>query len=220
MNTPMSVCGNKKFGHPSDFRRQSSGFTLFELMIVMVIVAIGVALAVPSFKTITEKRQLTTAAEEIASFLSFAQAEAIKSNEQVTVSWYTPGGHNANWCVGVIEGGTACDCRETVTTESDFCAIDGNAYRLVQADFVDVSYEFMHMRPNTGNFAFDPVRGTITDASESEVIDNDYLFYVHSERGSGSSRNYELQIHANITGRIFICTDTDRRTIIGGFQEC
>lgn len=199
---------------------KSSGFTIIELMIVMVIVAIGVALASPTFRTIIEKRELTATMEEVSSFLSFARGEAVKRNEEVTVSWSTPGGHNVNWCIGAIVGGTACDCTETVTTEADFCAIDGLSTRMVQADFVDINFEFMHMNPNTGNFSFDPVRGVLANISSAEIVDNDYLFYVHSDEGSGTSRDYKLELWLNITGRIAICGDATRQSIISGYAEC
>jgi type IV fimbrial biogenesis protein FimT len=196
------------------------GFTLIEILTSMSIAAIGVALAVPSFTNAIERRQLSAGAEEIGTFLSYAQSEAIKRNEQVTVSWYTPGGHSTAWCVGVTEGGTACDCRETVASEADFCAINDIPYHLQQTDFVDINYEFMHMNPAVGSFSFDPVRGIMTNISSNEIIDDDYLFYVHSNDGSGSTRDYELEVRVGITGRVKICADTSRRSIIGGYEEC
>ncbi len=196
------------------------GFTLIELLIVFVIVAIGVALATPTYKSFIEKRHLTAAMEEIASLISFAQGEAIKSDNPTTVSWYSPGGHSAGWCIGVTEGDTACDCTETDTTAADFCAIDGQPQRLVQTDFVDVNFEFMHMNPASGNFTFEPVRGSMSHWSNNEVVDNDYLFYVHSSEGSGSTREFELQLRVKVTGRVYLCTATDRRRIIGGFPTC
>lgn len=196
------------------------GFTLLELMIVLVVVAIGLALAVPTYRTFVDKRQLTSAAEQVSSFLAFAQSEAVKRNEQVTVSWHSPGGHNRDWCMGAVLDDDACDCRETDPAENDFCEIDDVPYRLVQTDFTDIDYELMHMNPAIGNFAFDPVRGVITDISSTEIIDDDWLFYVHSDEGSGSSRDYELEIRLNVTGRVRICTDPYRKKIIGGYPTC
>jgi hypothetical protein len=80
--------------------------------------------------------------------------------------------------------------------------------------------EFMHMRPSESDFSFDPVRGIITDIDDSESVDGDYLFYLHSDRGSGGSRLFELQIKMLITGRVSICTDDDRKRLIGGYPEC
>jgi len=205
---------NPKFG------LANRGFTLIELVIVVVIIAIGVALAVPTWRSIIEKRQLTSAMEEVASFLTFAQGEAVKRNDEVTVSWISPGSHNANWCIGATLGDDVCVCTQTDPDEGDFCEIDDIPYRLTQADFTDINAEFMHMNPATGSFSFDPIRGVMTNTSSDEIFDNDYLFYVHSDEGDGSTREFELQLQVNITGRVSICTDDDRERTIGGYPTC
>lgn len=197
---------------------RGKGFTLIELMIVLVIVAIGIALAVPTFQSFRDKRRLTSAAEQVSAFLVHAQSEAIKRNKQVTVSWETPGGHSVDWCIGAVLDDDPCDC--TGDDADSPCEIDEVTYLFEQEDFVDLNYELMHMRVNTGNFSFDPIRGTVVDVSNSVIADGDWLFYVHSDEGSWTSREYELEILLNPTGRVKICTDTVRERIIGGYPEC
>lgn len=201
-------------------RRSSRGFTVIELMIVVVIVAIGVALALPSWQAVVEKRHVVAGAERIASFIGFAQGEAIKRNQEVTVSWHSDGGHSENWCVG-ISLDDDCDCMETRPAESDFCQIDDVPYRLIQPDFVNMDYEFLHTKSNLkdSSFTFDPVRGLVTDA-EDVFFSNSYLFYLHNDMKTGGRRFYELQISVNVTGRVKICADDDRHSIIGGYPEC
>jgi len=60
----------------------------------------------------------------------------------------------------------------------------------------------------------------MTNTSSNEIFDDNYLFYVHSSKGSGSTREFELQLQMNITGRVRICTDTDRIRTIGGYPTC
>jgi Tfp pilus assembly protein FimT len=158
--------------------------------------------------------------EEVASFITFAQSEAIKRNNEVTVSWNSPGGHNANWCIGATLGEDVCVCTQTDPGKSDYCEIDDIPFLMSQSDFTDISAEFMHMNPNSGSFSFDPVRGVMTNTSSDEIFDNDYLFYVHSDFRSGGPREFELQLQVNITGRVSICTDDDRRRTIGGYPIC
>lgn len=208
----------------SGIRNQGiKGFTLVEVMITTVIVAISVGLALPSWNTMIEKRQLVSAAEEIASFIRFAQSEAVKSNDTVTVSWNTPGGHSSNFCMGIsAPPKTApCDCYEEVETAADFCSVDSVPHRMTKTDFVDINNEFMHMRPQVGDFGFDPIRGTVVNESDAaEFYDGDYLFKVHSNHDESSPRLFALQFEMTPTGRFSICTETSRQMRVGAYQSC
>ena len=185
-------------------KSNSRGFTIIELVIVVVIVAIGVALAVPSFRSIIEKRQLTSAAEEIAGFMRFAKSEAIKRNEDVIVNIQRS--NHTDWCIGATLGTTACDC----AAAPEFCVIEGVEYLMEQEDVVsDSDYSLMHrMEINgggtaDGNFSFDPVRGTLLALQPINI-------QLHSNTGSGDTREYQLDVNVLATGRVQICTDTSR----------
>ncbi len=179
---------------------------------------------------------MTAAAEEIVSFLGFARSEAVKRNESTNVSWFADG-HNDTWCIGLTVGDTVCDCTVTNTAAANFCQIDGMPQRLVQTDFVDVDYDFLHTHGDFNkdkvSLTFDPIRG-IMDLAEiqaspfsiglADMLDgddsNDYMFYLHSNNKHDSKRLYELQIWLNALGQASICTDDDRRSIIGGYPIC
>ena len=77
-------------------RNESAGVTLFELLIVMSIVAILLALAVPSFRYVTQSNRSSSEINGLLGDLQFARAEAIKEGQTVTVC-ATNGG---NACVG------------------------------------------------------------------------------------------------------------------------
>lgn len=195
-----------------------TGFTLIELVIVLVITAIGVALAVPTFRAVVEKRQLTRSAEAIATFMNLSQSEAVKRNEDISVNIRRT--DHDTWCIGAIAGATACDCSETTTTDPLFCDIDDVPYRITQADVIsNPTYELMHRMEVNGtatsnsSFTFDPIRGTLLNLETVNI-------QVHTNEGSGTSREYQLEVDVLPTGRVSICTATGRKFLLRRFPTC
>ena len=193
--------------------RQTSGFTLIELVIVMVIVAIGVALAVPTFRAIFEKRQLTSATEQISAFMGFVQGEAIKRNEDVIVN-IRRSDHDT-WCIGATLGTTACDCTEDDDTQPDFCDIEDIPYRLEHADVVSSpNFDLMHQMALNGSgtsnasFSYDPIRGTLLNL---ETIN----FQLHTD-----SREHQLEVEISPTGRVSICTAPEPKLPLKQYPTC
>ena len=134
----------------------AKGFTVVKLMITVVIVAIGVALATPTYENIMQKRQTTAQAEELAAFLSYAQSEALKSNEQVSLqlSYTNP----TSWCIGANEGNTGCDCTEVDTTATDYRSLNGVAHMMDSSTQTRCS---MSAYSADTMFTFDPVQGRL-----------------------------------------------------------
>ena len=88
-------------------KRLSTGFTLFELVVVMLIVAVLAAIGLPSFKYVTASNRIS---KEINAFLAdmrYARSEALKEGLPVTVcasadGLTCTGGSSSVWTAGWI----------------------------------------------------------------------------------------------------------------------
>src|SRR5205085_7508560 len=99
--------------------RKSRGFTLPELMIVVTVMAVMLAIGVPSFAEFIRNQRVKTASFEVFASLVFARSEAITRNTSVTL---TPSGANwANgWTVTYVDTGGAT---QTLRTREAFPTI-------------------------------------------------------------------------------------------------
>jgi type IV fimbrial biogenesis protein FimT len=66
-------------------KHRTRGFTIIELMTVLVIVAILAGLAAPDLRVMAPRMRVKTAAGDLHTTLMFARSEAIKRNATVTV---------------------------------------------------------------------------------------------------------------------------------------
>ena len=76
--------------------RSAAGFTIIELMIVLVIVAVMVSLAGPNVRDLIVRIRLKTAASDLHTSLTLARSEAIKRNAGIQVVPVSA----ANWALG------------------------------------------------------------------------------------------------------------------------
>lgn len=78
-------------------KRAASGFTLLEAVVVMTLVATLMAIAIPSYRYITNANRIAAEINGLLGDLQFARAEAIKEGQTVTVCVSS----NGNSCSGV-----------------------------------------------------------------------------------------------------------------------
>ena len=91
----------------------SRGFTLVELMVVLVIVAVILMIAAPSFSTLIQRTKLKAYANEVVASVYLARSEAIKRNAVMTLCTSTDGASctgGSNW----EQGWVVMDPNETV----------------------------------------------------------------------------------------------------------
>ncbi len=80
-------------------RHKSRGFTLIELMVVVIILAVLAALATPSYRSFVTATRVKSATNDIWGALMMTRSEAVKRNSPVTI---TPnsGPNGVNWQYG------------------------------------------------------------------------------------------------------------------------
>jgi prepilin-type N-terminal cleavage/methylation domain-containing protein len=178
-------------------RRKShfAGFTLIELMLAIVVMAILLAIAVPSFTSQFQKQRLKGAAERLVSEIQFARNEAVGSNNDIFVNVQSGGG--TSWCFGVGTDST-CDC-DAGTTGTN-CQIDGE-YRIVTAD----DYDGVTMVSVDTTIQFDTVRGLPGGAAPNFDFD-----------GEDGNR---VGVRVNQVGRVNICSPSGDKKV-GEYPDC
>ena len=83
------------------------GFSLVELMVTLVIAAILLSLAVPSFSTTIQNNRLTSQANQFIIAMTFARSEAVKRSATIDIIATSPTGSNewgGGWKVAVNGG--------------------------------------------------------------------------------------------------------------------
>lgn len=71
--------------------RSSSGFTLIELMMVLVVMAIVFSIAMPAFRTMFANNQSITISEDVIAAVNLARSEAVKRGKLVSICRTTTG---------------------------------------------------------------------------------------------------------------------------------
>jgi len=71
--------------------RKARGFTLVELMVGIVVLAVLLGLAVPAFRQTIESNRVTATTNDFVSALNYARSEALKRSNSVAVCSSTDG---------------------------------------------------------------------------------------------------------------------------------
>lgn len=180
-------------------------------MVTFAIVAIITSIALPSYRTLIEKRQVTSGSEQLGAFLSSVQMEAVKRSENISVTYSRT--DSDTWCIGIISGTTPCDCTVTAFDGTDACVIgDETQVRVITG--ASLNYPgIMNAMNGDGDFVYDPGRGLLCDDPDCLAYDNVELELL-SEQGS-----YALNVQLNATGRLKICSDSAGKKL-PGFDVC
>ena len=86
---------------------RNRGFTLVELMVTLVVAAILLALAIPSFSAMLRKNRAATDISALTNTIAYARSEAVARNKDVCVAASAANAWNSGWEVRI--GGSSCD---------------------------------------------------------------------------------------------------------------
>jgi type II secretion system protein H len=205
------------------------GFTLIEVMITIAIVAILVAVGVPSMNAFFDKKRLIKGAEAVYSELQLARSEAIARSQDTFVNfswtdaetWFlgssnttgcnpavTTPADQADWaassvCFLVIDDGDGTIDDGTGTVDSDDLVLKRSA----STDYAGVNMTAAPTFTGDGGaneIVFDFVRGTASSGSIS----------LQSDAGA------QIQIDISLVGRISICSPAGATTKVQGYKDC
>jgi type IV fimbrial biogenesis protein FimT len=181
-----------KHGSGEAPRRSARGFSLLEAAIVVAIVAIVGAVALPSFTALVEVRRLDGAATRLAADVQFARSEAIARNRSLRLS-IAAGADATCW---VVHTGAFGDCRCSVAGVA--CANGAFTIRSV----VLPNAEHVAVGGNVGSIVFDPLHGTSTPTGTLSLSD---------------ARGRSVRHVVNVLGRVRSCSP-DRAVV--GYPSC
>lgn len=206
------------------------GFTVIELMIALAVLAILTSLAIPSYRTILEKRQVTKGAEQFTAFLSLAKGTAVKLNEDVAISYSKSGN---DWCMGFSNGQAACDCADP--SAANYCQVeydydrDGDVDAVEPRVFLD-SYFTEPSALSSITFAnsdgdalgsssvlvYDSVRGMLQIVDDTQHAARATLVLVSQPGGK-----YAMNVDIDRLGRVTVCSPAAGDHLqVPGYETC
>lgn len=147
------------------------GFTLIEMMVTIAVLAILVAIAVPSFSDFMEKARLRGAADALSSQFSLARSQAVRSGRDVRLLVV---GEDAAWCtgarqyaasgvVGLVDasGSATCNCSSNAAQ----CLVAGEQSVVSSAGYAGIALQ----DSNGLDFQFDRRTGALVDLTEKTL---------------------------------------------------
>jgi prepilin-type N-terminal cleavage/methylation domain-containing protein len=203
----------------------NKGFTIIELMIVVGVLAILMSLALPSYRTLIEKRQVTSGAQQFAAFISSAKMEAVMRNQNVRLSRKVA--NDGSWCVGFASYAAnaapdaACDCTIEVASDTGACAVKNLNNGLPELRvFDDVRFNAI-AKLNGVDVAgtvvsFDPIRGMLNIDGQPPSTDNPLAVRLNSKNDV-----YAIDVRVSATGRVTMCSSALRGDYpVPGYDDC
>jgi len=201
------------------------GFTLIELMIVIVVMAIGITLAVPSFTALIERKAVGGAAEAAYEQLQRARSQAVKRSKPILVDFNENG---TSWAIGFTDKMAGCNAEDASGTDACTIEYDNDAATDYGSDGISDIVLMRIQGSNHKNITMSQVTGfadpavfpggCTTSNDEQACFD-----FVRGLARTGAydfeSTNYKLQVQVTQLGHVEICVPSDEKKIVG-YDDC
>lgn len=139
---------------------RTAGFTLIELLIALTLVAILVAVALPSYQSLRQEQMVRAATQALYTDMMLLKSEAIKRNKNLSLIVFNSG--LSNWCYRIVIDGTCTSCAD------DCSSLEGRK----GADASDFSGVTLTSTYSGGSVTFSPRRGTLESGNIELEMDN------------------------------------------------
>jgi type IV fimbrial biogenesis protein FimT len=178
-------------------------------MVTVVVAAILLALATPSFADFIDRYRLRGVTDDVVNFVNNARAESVKQGRDVNVAFK---GTTSAWCIGAnaaaeptnagdaVPAAAACDC----STDATSCKVGGE-----QRVFGTDSDNGVELSAVTMAFGFDNRLGTVNPMTDPGT-NKPWAVTLTSPR-----KKYDLQLSVTPLGQASLCVPSGKRAITG-----